>query len=615
MVQTHKTNPNQRPNMVSKEEDKDDGKDSNEINNNDATLVTDQKEEKIKKLYSFDKVEESDSESERTSQQSAVFPEDIHQQRLSQALSDIGEYSSGIVALEAWVINEKRTRLVRPEGAWWRDPSYKPPNHMDEELCMESLRVLEDPTHDNYVEPTSLQPGVGIAGQLWAEKTMKIIQPGQSISAFGSFHGVASSFTGSYRRLMFKIKSKSTHQVPTFLEEALIWRGLNFMASDPDLIPDSRLKIFLDAGIGQVAGVPFELPYSQGILLFFSKADTKMEMLQDMRNVEYLKRSASVIGSILALSEPMIASWEAKQEEIAVAQIEAAKELLSKRDIEGKGDIDNSDNDSSNDINFNTRGNVDKDKPFPDTDIEEGSSIPPNISPYDFSKGHALSCFQLESPSQKDAFRQSYRPSCMMTIRLKLMMLKDKVFDSDRAVQPPPPMVSSEAFWTLIGSFLTLLIVSTIGAAIADAIEHLNGPKRYAFPMGPIGALTTLLFGLTSAPASQPRNTIYGSTIAGCIGMAVGVIPMTYVSLRMSIAGSFSIALMTRLGVTHPPGGALAVILSMHNFDWVAFLLYLVGATIAILIATLINNLNVRRTYPQYWSFLPPCCGKKSKKR
>ena len=99
--------------------------------------------------------------------------EDVNKLRITQALASTGLNSSGIVIVEAWVMNDKKTCLKRPDGAIWSDPSYKPPSRLDEETCHEAMRKLQDPRNKGYTPPYPMQPGIGFAGKLWAEKTMK----------------------------------------------------------------------------------------------------------------------------------------------------------------------------------------------------------------------------------------------------------------------------------------------------------------------------------------------------------------------------------------------------------------------------------------------------------
>ncbi len=475
-------------------------------------------------------------------------PQTIYLTRLQQILSDTGECSSGIVAIEAWVMNDKKTRLVRPEGAWWRDPSYQSPAGMDDNM----FRRLEDPSAEDYINVEQVKPGVGLAGQLWAERTMTTVRSGDPVM----------SLSDSYRSFLLKLRSKKGSQfIMSYTEECLIWRELEFTNANPHQIADNRIEAFLGAGIGKVAGVPFELPDTRGIVLFYAKTYTNTERL-DKRNVKFLIKSASLIGSVLSLSDSIIASWEAKQEELAIAKHDSFD------------DVEN--NKQSLDTESNSAG----------TDTWDSSPATPS--------------------NMKRSRRCEYFDcSCLAALRQKLAMLKDKTFDSHQIVEPPPSMPNAECIWTFMGSFLSLVSISYSAKYITVG----------SMPLGPLGAFIALLYGLTSAPAGQPRNAIYGSFIAGSVALGLSYIPTKLINLRLSLAASISIALMARLGVTHPPAGALAVLLSMNdNYDWVSLLLYLMGSLMAIAIAIIVNNLNEKRAYPQYWKLAPvptSCCRKR----
>lgn len=488
-------------------------------------------------------------------------PEIVNDNRLSQAIADAGNFSFGVSAIEIWIINEKKTRLLRPQGGWWRDPSYQPPDNIEQESCVEALMRLENPTYEEYLEPQSLQPGVGIAGQLWAEKTTKARAREQSISDFGSFHGTGSrrrgsiSSTSSFRNVLmrFSLTGFSRINISTAVDETLIWRGLQFMASDPDQIPDNRLNTFLEAGLGLVAGCPFDLPFLKGIVLYYAKADVKRDLLEEGRNDEFLRRSVPLMGSVLALSESRVKSWENKQEEIA---------LLQRKRI-------------------------------------ESATLPQSDEENDVKPEAALS--ELIRDQLGESLPSKASPSNYFTVMMeKLMMMKNKTFDSNRSIEGPPPMPTIECIWTFVGSFLTLIAVSYTSQSLNFWTD-----KEYAIPLGPIGALATLLFGLTSAPASQPKSALYGSIIAGASGLILSYIPPFLFNFRLALSASISITLMAKLGVVHPPAGALAVMLVLDDeFHWGSLLQYIIGVVIAIGIATIVNNLNEKRTYPQYWNMV-----------
>lgn len=171
--------------------------------------------------------------------------------------------------------------------------------------------------------------------------------------------------------------------------------------------------------------------------------------------------------------------------------------------------------------------------------------------------------------------------------------------------QPVHHLQLSECLWTFLGSFSTLYIVCLLSENVPPWNE---GENTYAFPLGPFGALSTLQYGLTDAAPAQPRAVIYGSALSGFVAMSATYIPETIfpISFRIAFATGASIALMARLGVVHPPGGAIALVFAIGNYHWGHLLLTLLGCVIAVLISTIINNLNEARQYPLYWNFSAP---------
>eukprot|EP00957_Ditylum_brightwellii_P012292 929111-Ditylum_brightwellii.AAC.1 len=60
-------------------------------------------------------------------------------------------------------------------------------------------------------------------------------------------------------------------------------------------------------------------------------------------------------------------------------------------------------------------------------------------------------------------------------------------------------MPFQQSMWTLVGVFCGMLILSTMNE-LAGSISD----DEYFLLIGPFGALMTLQYGLTAAPASQP---------------------------------------------------------------------------------------------------------------
>jgi len=126
---------------------------------------------------------------------------------------------------------------------------------------------------------------------------------------------------------------------------------------------------------------------------------------------------------------------------------------------------------------------------------------------------------------------------------------------------------------------------------------------KWDMELGPFGALMTLQYGLTAAPASQPPNAILGQAISLAIAIGIASIDGLELWLRQSLATALAITAMVKLGLTHPPAGAAALIFAGGNNSWGNLVMMLVGNCIAIITATLINNFNTKRQYPMAWGF------------
>ncbi len=116
----------------------------------------------------------------------------------------------------------------------------------------------------------------------------------------------------------------------------------------------------------------------------------------------------------------------------------------------------------------------------------------------------------------------------------------------------------------------------------------------------------TLLYGLTAAPASQPRNVIMGQTISLGISVSIaythGWLPLY---ARQGLATAIAVAAMVKLGITHPPAGASALLFSSGDYGWMNVGFMLVGNIMAVIASTIINNMSDKRQYPIYWGLGP----------
>ena len=119
------------------------------------------------------------------------------------------------------------------------------------------------------------------------------------------------------------------------------------------------------------------------------------------------------------------------------------------------------------------------------------------------------------------------------------------------------------------------------------------------------GALTTLQYNLTAAPASQPRHAFFAQIFASTTSLCLGYIPTLPTWFR-----SAHIYCMAKLGIIHPPAGAAAIVFSTGTLGWV----FLSGVFMTIVTAVIINNMSDRRQYPMSWILVNKAknsCGRK----
>jgi CBS-domain-containing membrane protein len=95
----------------------------------------------------------------------------------------------------------------------------------------------------------------------------------------------------------------------------------------------------------------------------------------------------------------------------------------------------------------------------------------------------------------------------------------------------------------------------------------LVGPERTPLLLASLGGTSVFLFGLTRAPAAQPRALLGGHLGSAVVGVACyqtfGESLMVYV-LAMCLA----LALMLATRTIHPPAGANPILLIHAHADW-----------------------------------------------
>jgi CBS-domain-containing membrane protein len=157
------------------------------------------------------------------------------------------------------------------------------------------------------------------------------------------------------------------------------------------------------------------------------------------------------------------------------------------------------------------------------------------------------------------------------------------------------PMI--RLIWCLLGA----------GAGIALALWLVGAPHS-TFVLASLGGSSIFLFGLTRAPAAQPRALLGGHLIGAFFGIACGQLLGT--SLTAYVAATvLSLGFMLATRTVHPPAGANPVLMVHSQASWIALLdPVLLGLGCLILVAVVWSRLYPRLIrYPaSFWEPSPP---------
>lgn len=353
--------------------------------------------------------------------------------------------------------------------------------------------------------------------------------------------------------------------------ERLIWRDLKAITSDPLQPSYRRMNVLEEAGFGKATGIPFDILGHRGVVVYLTRENASEPLLSDPTNVSFLRIAAQHIGAASALSKPRQLSMQAREKRITKKFRSVATKIHC---------------------------------------VNAFSSLRHSLSNRSL-QGLARSSSHLGSPltransfmeSQMSSFRRGLKgwtDKVRLYAQKRYTSLTEKCQGSN--IKPPPPVPLSNAVRAFVGSFLTFLALYSLSALACRETEH-------RIVLAPFGALLTLLFSLTAAPASQPRAIIYGQLI--CISIALlGKYYLVDLArlpiwLVVPLTTSGGIATMTKFGLAHPPAAAAIVALfAQPDFSLMSGVFVLVGNLVAISVAVLVNNLSETSQYPIYWGF------------
>mmetsp|Transcript_46717 Transcript_46717/g.69083 ORF Transcript_46717/g.69083 Transcript_46717/m.69083 type:complete len:534 (+) Transcript_46717:254-1855(+) len=329
----------------------------------------------------------------------------------------------------------------------------------------EILHRLEDSSHPKYVPLDPIIPGEGLAGELWAESFSSVHPWSRTTGNRAHERGEDSSPSHPQNH-----HEHRRHWMPWMDFNRMVWRDLHSLQEDPDTAKGLRLALQEEAGFGLSAGIKFHTKFGyKGIVVYFSRSTVCKSKLSSTENDTYLQHAADLIGATFSLTESRRASVASKNRQFSGTCRKFRRNLIASM----------------------------KD---PLTEDPEDESMQSN---YCSEKRYqaAGTCNKLSKKALKSIKRWGHK--CL-----------------GGRLQPPPSMPLTQSLWTLAGCFFGLLVLSTMNECAKTFSDG-----DYFLLMGPFGALMTLQYGLTAAPASQPRNVVLGQAVAGAISLSFTYIP------------------------------------------------------------------------------------------
>lgn len=161
-----------------------------------------------------------------------------------------------------------------------------------------------------------------------------------------------------------------------------------------------------------------------------------------------------------------------------------------------------------------------------------------------------------------------------------------------------------QAFWSLVGAFCGLAVISAVFAN-SPLIQRHHPPVLIAS----FGASAVLEYNVIKSPLGQPRNALLGHTFSAIVGVAVTKLFLyssDFESLRWvagAIACGLASAVMLLTNTVHPPGGASAMLAATMSeitaMGWYFVGLVMLGTTLMLLVSLVTNN--IQRQFPTYW--------------
>lgn len=491
--------------------------------------------------------------------QSAQAPSDPDTCRVYLAAKDVGSNAYGVIGADVWVLHGERF----VHETLWVDAVFQ------HRHASEALDQILDASHPQYAVPVPQVPGAGLAGYFWSlnNNSVAATNPNTSTISRNSNHH----------------QHSATH---------LIWRDLQAITSDPFQPPYRRMQVLQDAGFGKATGIPFQIGQHRGVVVYLTRATANEAQLNDPTNIDYLMMGTQFIASASAMVRPRLKVVEAKEQRLQQMSRRVRTKMNS---VAAFRSLHRS-------VSMRSLRTLEHDND--DEEILPRHRLSRRLSWSSFKHGMVKSMRSSDSLHNLCETARlgltDFTKTSHSTIATRFIALLEKSVNTTSSIKPPPAAPWENAVWTFVGAFMTLLVLF----GLSLWFQHTTGT---GIVLAPFGALLTLQFSLTPAPASQPRNVIYGQLLSLSLALLgrrylYDVLP---IYLLVPLVAALAIASMTKLGIPHPPAAAAVIALYAQpgGFDTYMAALIFVGNMVAVAMAILINNLPEKRQYPVYWEF------------
>ena len=467
-------------------------------------------------------------------------PLDILSQSVETAVAPI----YGIYGCEVWMFNEQDGTLVNmpitqsliptvSESSTRRAPGNlymrSPPQEADHDspsfdsVARDAFERLVDTTRLDFMPLKTLDPGVGLAGLLWAEQSTldggsgiagdvgqkvreRVVNLGKGI--FSRLDSVSSSEHDGHDPLDDPLDRKMSHsslldglepvkgtemlEVKKSHGSGLIWRDVEALSEDPDQPFIERMQFVARAGMTLVTGVQFDVNGGKGIVVFFANPHSDPKRLRNRENSELIQLAAQFIGSSCAMCAPL----------------KRAAELIKRRPRENWRRVRNK---ILGVVRIYLLATKNRDR----SDYRRSPSGSPLLRRHDSAfdlkstmkrTASTLSLLTCREQSYKlltDVRNQSYKVLSEVTTTMKSKLIqksidvkltaKAKGMKFMAKVQHgghaglPPPFTWRQTVWTFTGVAITHTILSFL-----DYYIFTWSGGSHQLIVGPLGALTTL---------------------------------------------------------------------------------------------------------------------------